>query len=95
MTNKTVTAAEAGYSETLTFTGSYEGGTFQQVRNGVAKPSTSFSLSGGSDAQGTIFYSIDSTEQPFRRVDKTLYLSERVPKGATIADGATYQYQRQ
>ncbi|MBD2702539.1 hypothetical protein IC229_17965 [Spirosoma sp. BT702] len=94
MTNKTVTAAEAGYTEKLTFTGS---GTFLQVRNGVAKPGTPYTVTptGTSGTEGIFHYSNDLTEQPFRIVYNTLlYLSERTPKGATIADGATYQYQR-
>ena len=96
LTQKTVTAAEAGYTETLSFTnGGPSGGTYRQTRNGLPVNSGSYSVS-GSDTQGLIFYQNDTTQQSFRReTEKTLLLSERGARGVTIADGSTYEYQRQ
>lgn len=95
LTQKTVTAAEAGYSETLSFDGIYSGGQYRLSRNGISLENGSYSLSypkGGTD--GVLLFDSDTTQQSFRLVDKRLYLSERGPKNATVADGSTYEYQR-
>lgn len=96
LTQKTVTAVEAGYSETLTFDGTYEGGQYRRIRNGIPVETTSFSLrypNGGTD--GLLLFQSDTTQQSFRVVDKRLFLSERSPQNATLADGSTYEYQRE
>ncbi|GAB3944459.1 hypothetical protein GCM10028805_12010 [Spirosoma harenae] len=97
MTNKTVTASEAGYSETLSYDGVMNSGKYKQVRNGLPLENTSYTISfpNGGSTQGIIYYGQESTEQSFKLVDNKLYLSERIPRGATLADGATYEYKRQ
>ncbi|GAB4001275.1 hypothetical protein GCM10028807_57180 [Spirosoma daeguense] len=96
LTQKTVTAAEVGYSESLTFSGSIEGGTYLQVRNGKTQSQTSYTmkLSGNTGSEGILYFSADTTQQPFWITDNKLYLSERSPQGVKLADGATYLYQR-
>ncbi|GAB4031500.1 hypothetical protein GCM10028809_27600 [Spirosoma gilvum] len=95
MTQKTVTASEAGYSEMLTFDGL--NGTYRQVRNGLPIQNSTYTLSfpKGGSTEGIVYYSKDSTEQSFRLSNMKLYLSERIPRGAVIADGATYEYKQQ
>lgn len=90
---KTVTAAEAGYTETLSFTNV---GSYRRVRNGIPTETTDygFSYSSGNTTSGIIYFPKDTTQQSFRLNNNTLYLSERIPRGATIADGSTYEYQR-
>lgn len=97
LTQKTVTAAEAGYTETLSFR-SYSDvkGTYRQVRNGIPGKTVDYSVSFPKQdtSNGLISFPADTTEQSFRIVDNKLYLSERIPQGVTLADGSTYQYQR-
>ncbi|MVM39881.1 hypothetical protein GO730_23515 [Spirosoma sp. HMF3257] len=97
LSQKTVTAAEAGYSETISFDGLVEGGNYRQVRNGLPILTSQYSLSfpKGGSTEGVIFFQKDSTEQSFRLAETTLYLTERIPRGAVIADGSTYAYKRQ
>lgn len=98
LSQKTVTAAEAGYSETLSFN-SYSDtkGTYKQVRNGMPLQTTDYELTALITPGGTglIYFSADSSQQSFRLTDNKLYLSERTPRGATLADGSTYEYQRE
>lgn len=96
LTQKTVTPAEAGYSEVLSFTGTIENGKYSQVRNGIPVLNSNYSLSfpNGGSTEGLIYYQADSTQQSFRLSDTKLVLSERSPKGTVIADGATYEYTR-
>ncbi|GAB3501558.1 hypothetical protein GCM10027341_28520 [Spirosoma knui] len=96
LTQKTVTAAEAGYSETLTFDGTYESGQYRRIRSGIPVETSAFSLrypNGGTD--GMLLFQADTSQQSFRVADKRLYLSERSPQNATLADGSTYEYQRE
>ena len=97
LSQKTVTAAEAGYSETVSFDGLVEGGNFRQIRNGLPLLSSSYSLSfpKGGSTEGVIYFQKDSTQQSFRMAETALYLSERIPRGAVIADGSTYAYKKQ
>lgn len=97
LSQKTVTAAEAGYSEIVSFDGLVEGGNFRQVRNGLPLLSSSYSLSfpKGGSTEGVIFFQKDSTQQDFRMAETVLYLGERIPRGAVIADGSTYAYKKQ
>ncbi|GAB2599425.1 hypothetical protein GCM10027190_54260 [Spirosoma areae] len=97
LTQKTVTAAEAGYAETLSFDGFVDGGTYRQVRNGLPLQTSHYALSfpAGGSTEGVIYFAKDTTQQSFRLVNKKLYLSERIPRDAVIADGSTYAYQRQ
>lgn len=95
LTQRTVTAAEAGYTEMLSFNNF---GSYRQVRNGipVRTEDYSFSPSNGSSSTGLLYFSADTTQQSFQlKSGQTLILSERGPRGATIADGSTYEYQRQ
>jgi hypothetical protein len=96
LTQKTVSATEAGYSETLVFNGSVEGGTYRLTRNDLLVNSGNYSLSfpNGGSTEGLVYFLNDTTQQSFRLVNKTLVLSERGPRGATLADGSTYEYQR-
>ncbi|HLL95658.1 MAG TPA: hypothetical protein VK404_11810 [Spirosoma sp.] len=96
LTQKTVTATEAGYSETLLFNGSEKGGTYRLTRNGLLVNSGDYSLSfpNSGSTEGLVYFLNDTTQQSFRLIDKILILSERGPRGATIADGSTYEYQR-
>ncbi|GAB2548275.1 hypothetical protein [Spirosoma aerophilum] len=97
LSQKTVTAAEAGYTESLTF-GAYAdmSGNYRQVRNGIPIKTSPYSISfpNGGSHEGLIFFKADSTQQNFRLADNKLFLSERTPIGAVIADGSTYEYQR-
>ncbi|WP_080059720.1 hypothetical protein [Spirosoma aerolatum] len=95
MIQKTVTTAEAGYSETLSFDGL--NGTYRQIRNGLPIQNSTYTLSfpKGGSTEGIIYFNKDSTEQSFRLADMKLYLSERIPRGAVIADGAMYEYKQQ
>ncbi len=97
LTQKTVTAAEAGYTESLSF-GAYSDtkGNYRRVRNGIPTQTSDYSLSpsNGSSSEGLIYFPIDTTQQFFRLADGKLYLSERIPRGAVLADGSTYEYQR-
>ncbi|GAB4004618.1 hypothetical protein EXU85_34880 [Spirosoma sp. KCTC 42546] len=97
LSQKTVTAAEAGYSETVSFNGAVEGGNFRQVRNGLPILDSQYGLSfpNGGSTEGIIYFHKDTTQQSFRMAETTLYLSERIPQGAVIADGSTYAYKRQ
>ncbi|MBD2752184.1 hypothetical protein [Spirosoma validum] len=97
LTQKTVTAAEAGYSESLFYDGIMNSGTYRQTRNGLPIQSSSYTLSfpNGGSTQGIIYYKQDSTEQSFRLADGKLYLTERTPQGTTLADGSTYAYKKQ
>jgi hypothetical protein len=97
LTQKTVTAAEAGYSETLSFDGVLESGNYRQTRNGLPIQSSQYSLSfpNGGSRQGLIYFQADATQQSSRMDGDKLYLSERTPRGATLADGSTYEYQQQ
>ncbi|MBN8823980.1 MULTISPECIES: hypothetical protein [unclassified Spirosoma] len=97
MTQKTVTASEAGYSETLTFDGLVSNGSYRQVRNGLPIQNSTYTLSfpKGGSTEGIIYFSKDSTEQSFQLAGMKLYLSERVPRGAVLADGAIYEYKQQ
>ena len=92
LTQKTVTATEAGYSETLLFDGSV----YRLTRNGLLVNSGNYSLSfpKGGSTEGLVYFLNDTTQQSFRLSDKTLNLSERGPRGVTVADGSTYEYQR-
>ena len=96
LTQKTVTAAEAGYAEILLFDGIVEGGTFQQTRNGLPIQTSRYTLSfpKGGSTEGFIYFQSDSTQQSFRLADSKLFLSQRGPRGVTINDGSTYQYSR-
>lgn len=96
LTQKTVTAAEAGYSESLFYDGITSSGTYRQTRNGLPIQSGDYMLSfpNGGSTQGFIYYRQDSTEQSFRLAESTLYLTERVPRGTKLADGSTYTYKR-
>ncbi len=97
LTQKAVTAAEAGYTETLSFGGfSDTGGNFRQVRNGIPIKTSPYTISfpNGGSTEGLIYFQADTTQQYFRLADNKLYLSERSPRGVTIADGSTYEYQR-
>jgi hypothetical protein len=97
LTQKTVTAVEAGYSETLTFDGVTTSGTFRKVRNGIPISDGHYSLSfpKGGSTEGVIYFDKDSTQQDFRMAETILYLGERIPRGAVIADGSTYAYKKQ
>ncbi|MFD2573986.1 hypothetical protein ACFSUS_25340 [Spirosoma soli] len=96
LTQKTVTATEAGYSETVSFGGYTGSGDYRQMRNGITVQRSTYKLSfpKGGITEGQLFFDSDSTQQSFRLVDNQLYLSERTPIGATIADGSTYEYSR-
>lgn len=102
LTQKTVTAAEAGYSETLTFTGNVEQGTYQQKRNGIPVESGKYSLAfpNGGSTEGRILYQVpnqaETLEQSFTlQENRRLILSERKPVNVALADGSTYEYIRQ
>ncbi|MVM29875.1 hypothetical protein GO755_07515 [Spirosoma sp. HMF4905] len=97
LSQKTVTAAEAGYSETVTFDGTTTSGNFRQVRNGLPISDSRYSLSfpKGGSTEGVIYFEKDTTRQEFRMVETVLYLGERIPQGAVIADGSTYAYKKQ
>ncbi|MFD2932169.1 hypothetical protein [Spirosoma flavum] len=98
LTQKTVTAAEAGYAETLSFRASSDTkGTYRRARNGIPSQTSDYSLSfpNGGSSEGSIYFLADTTQQTFRLTDNKLYLSEISPVGVTIADGSTYEYQRQ
>ncbi|RIV18255.1 hypothetical protein DYU11_28870 [Fibrisoma montanum] len=98
LTQKRVTASEAGYTETISYDGLVEAGTFKRLRNGNEVETGNFSLSfpNGGNTKGIVLYLNDKTWQSFEiRSDNVLYLSERSPHGTDIADGATYAYQKQ
>lgn len=97
LSQKTVTAAEAGYSETLSFNNfSDVNGNYRRVRNGVPIETIpySYNLPHGGNTEGIIFFPADTTQQSFRLSDNKLYLTERIPQGAVLADGSIYEYQR-
>ncbi|WP_338873988.1 hypothetical protein WBJ53_31995 [Spirosoma sp. SC4-14] len=96
LTQKTVTPAEAGYTEVLSFTGTVGNGKYSLVRNGIPIESSNYSLSfpKGGSTEGLIFYQVDSTQQSFQLSDNKLVLSERSSDGTAIADGAIYEYSR-
>lgn len=96
LTQKTVPAAELGYRQTLVFKEYAGDGKYQELRNGSPVRNGTFStvFPEGGVAKGIIYYRADTTQQSFEVKDNQLYLSERGPKDATIADGSTYRYQR-
>jgi hypothetical protein len=97
LSQKTVTAAEAGYSETLSFNNfSDANGDYRRVRNGIPVETIpySYNLRNGGNSEGIIFFPADTTQQSFRLSDNKLYLTERIPQGAVLADGSIYEYQR-
>lgn len=97
LTQKKVTALEAGYIETLSYEGHVEAGKFKRQRNGNEVETSDFSMSfpNGGNTNGYVMYHNDKTRQSFEvRDGKLLYLSERSPQDVAIADGATYEYQR-
>ncbi|QMW02127.1 hypothetical protein [Spirosoma foliorum] len=97
LSQKTVTAADAGYSETLTIDGVTNSGNFRKVRNGLPISDSHYSLSfpKGGSTEGIIYFDKDTTQQDFRLSETVLYLGERIPRGAVIADGSTYAYKKQ
>lgn len=92
LTQKTVTPAEAGYTESLSFLN----GKYRQTRNGIPVQTSDYSAvyPGSSSSEGLIYFRDDSTQQSFRLAGSKLILSERGPRGAVIADGSTYEYSR-
>ncbi|CCH56651.1 hypothetical protein BN8_06031 [Fibrisoma limi BUZ 3] len=97
LTQKKITASEAGYTETIAYDGHVEAGKFKRLRNGNEVEASDFSMSfpDGGTTNGFVMYHNDKTQQSFEiRDGKLLYLSERSPQGVTMADGATYEYQR-
>jgi hypothetical protein len=96
LTQKTVTAAQAGYSETLSFDGLYTGGNYRRVRNGLPLENGVYSFANSANkADGLLLFQSDTTQQSFRLVENHLFLSDRIAQGATLADGSTYEYQRE
>jgi hypothetical protein len=95
-TQKTASAAELGYSQTLSLEGHAGDGSYREFRNGVPIRNGSFSavFPEGGSAKGILHYPADTTQQSFELKGNQLYLSERIPKGATLADGSLYRYQR-
>ncbi|QHV95445.1 lipocalin-like domain-containing protein [Spirosoma endbachense] len=92
LTQKTVTPAEAGYTETISFVN----GSFKQSRNGIPVQTSAYTYAfpNGGISDGLIYYQTDTTQQSFRLSENKLFLSERSPRGVAIADGATYEYSR-
>ncbi len=102
LTQKTVTATEAGYSETLSFDGLVEAGTFKQTRNGMLLQAATYLLlfPNGGSTEGRVRYQIpnqqETLEQSFKLQEnnKRLIMTERKPLTVALADGSTYTYQR-
>jgi hypothetical protein len=96
LSQKTVSAAELGYTQTVSFAGYASDGSYKELRNNIPVRSGTFSASfpNGGSTKGILYYPADTTQQLFEIKDNQLYLSERGPQGATVADGSTYRYQR-
>ncbi|MGF7216586.1 hypothetical protein GGR92_002753 [Spirosoma lacussanchae] len=98
LTQLSVTPAQTGRSETLTFNAD---GTYRRVISGTSpQPEQSGRYYTGSNPGSTaekqaIFYPDEQTAQPYSFRDGHLFLYERQPIGATIADGSTYEFKRQ
>ena len=103
LTQKTVTAAEAGYTETLSFTSYESRGTYRQTRNGLPINSGNYSLlfPNGGNTEGRVLYQMSNQQETFEQSfkleenNRRLIMTERKPLTVAIADGSTYEYRRQ
>lgn len=93
------TPLEAGYSETLVFN---TDGTYQRLvadKSGKQEEKGSFYLGDNPYTspvdQNAVYYVNDKTLQPYSFQDGRLSMYQRGAQGALIADGSTYEYQRQ
>ena len=93
------TPDKAGYTETITFNAD---GTYQRLVNnkdGNQEEKGRFSIGDDPYTSATdneaVYYANDNTFQPYSFQEGRLSMYQRGEKGLLIADGSTYEYQRQ
>lgn len=93
LTGVTATAQQAGYTETLTFS---TDGSFQRIKDGqeAEKGAYNIGTSHNEVPYPTAIVYNDKTIQPYQVKQDTLFLYERGPANATVADGSTYTYHK-
>ncbi|GAA4449267.1 hypothetical protein GCM10023189_08490 [Nibrella saemangeumensis] len=93
-TQTTSTPEKAGYTETLEF---YADGTYKRFRNDK-EIETRLVYSGNNPTQtaykNAILFPATQEAQPYEIKDGRLFLYERGPAEATIADGGIYEYEK-
>lgn len=93
LTGTVVTAQEAGYKETLEYAAD---GTFRRLKNDKEEEKGAYHTSPIQNIAGftTAIYYQNTTYQPYSIQENILRLYERAPNDGTLADGATYEYQK-